>query len=583
MPNTLWRFVDDSGTFVADNPHRISGLYFPLANEAGLMSSVTPNLSGDIKLGQHSFLTLPMSADDLHNSRHGRNFWVYVEGAGAWCLNSLDSDESIVEAGALWHKAIKINKKLGLRIESLNFIPAADDAVELMLVEITNISKKKLRVTPTAAVPIYARSADSLRDHRHVTSLLNRIRLSKYGVIVTPSMTFDERGHRVNERSYFVLGCGEDGEAPLGSFPTVLEFTGEGNNLSNPAAVIKNAPIAGKQGMSRQGKEAMGAIRFRAAVIPAGKTVRYIMALGIVDKGAPEKVFLKYNSQEKIERSLRANKKFWSDKMGAARFSTHDKNFDRWMRWVSIQPVLRKIFGCSFLPDFDYGRGGRGWRDLWQDCLTLLLISPGDARGILINNFGGVRPDGSNATIIGKRNGEFVSDRNNISRVWMDHGVWPFMTLNLYINQSGDKDILFEKAPYFESDRIDTVLGHVLLQHERPFTKIGGRGNFLLEGADWNDGLDMAGEKGESVAFTAAYAGNLNELAALLEKINYKKDVIAGLRQKADGLARRIRKEEWITVKSGHGFFNGYYDNLGNRVEGDSRRGVRMTLTGQVF
>ena len=22
------------------------------------------------------------------------------------------------------------------------------------------------------------------------------------------------------------------------------------------------------------------------------------------------------------------------------------------------------------------GRGGRGWRDLWQDCLSLLLMNP---------------------------------------------------------------------------------------------------------------------------------------------------------------------------------------------------------------
>jgi len=29
--------------------------------------------------------------------------------------------------------------------------------------------------------------------------------------------------------------------------------------------------------------------------------------------------------------------------------------------------------------------------------------------------------------------------------------------------------------------------------------------------------------------------------------------------------------------------FNGYYDNNGARVEGDFPKGVRMTLTGQVF
>ncbi|MFR8331611.1 MAG: hypothetical protein ACLU9S_03885 [Oscillospiraceae bacterium] len=33
---------------------------------------------------------------------------------------------------------------------------------------------------------------------------------------------------------------------------------------------------------------------------------------------------------------------------------------------------------------------------------------------------------------------------------------------------------------------------------------------------DWNDALDMAADRGESVAFTCAYAGNLRELAALI-------------------------------------------------------------------
>jgi len=582
MPNTLWRFINDDASFMARNPDEISRLYFPLVNESGMMSSITPKLHGDIKTGQHSFLTVPVSSEDLANTLYNRNFWLYIDGLGAWSIAFGESDETIVEAGFLWHKVIKTNKKLGVKVEIINFIPVQDEAVELMSIEVTNISKKKWKITPTLAVPIYGRSADNLRDHRHVTSLLNRIRLSKYGVIVTPAMSFDERGHKENKLSYFVFGCEGSSDSPRGFFPTVMEFLGEGGSLEKPKAVLENISPDKKPDIIRQGKETIGAIRFKTLSLNPGKSISYVAAMGITE-GLPEKVFKKFDSLEKINRSLAINKKFWVEKSKGVYFSTEDKDFDRWMKWVGIQPVLRKIFGCSFLPDFDYGKGGRGWRDLWQDLLTLLLIHPEGSRDILINNFAGVRLDGSNATIIGRKQGEFISDRNNISRTWMDHGAWPFMTLNLYINQSGDKDILFEKTPFFESDRIDTVLEHILLQHKRPFTKIGRHGNFLLEGADWNDGLDMARENGESVAFTAAYAGNFFELASLLEKINYKKEIIDELRQKANGLAGRIRKDEWISVNSGYGFFNGYYDNLGRRVEGDHENGVRMTLTGQVF
>jgi len=581
--NALWKFLDDRGTFVAKNPHKISRLYFPLANETGLLSSISPTLHGDIKMSQASFLMVPASSEDLHDSRYNRNFWVHIKGFGAWSAASGEVDRSLVEGGMLWHKVIRTNKRMGLKVEFTNFIPVRDEAVEIMLVELTNTSTKKLHATPTAAIPIYGRSADRLRDHRHASSLFNRIKIHKNGVILTPTMSFDERGHKINTASYFVLGCEAYGNPPSGSFPTIIEFSGEGGNLERPEAVLNNLPPKIKSYPERQGKEAIGAIRFRSTALMPGKSKRYIIVMGITQKERPENIFTRFNSYKKIKAALSLNKESWAKKINLISLDTSNKDFDRWMKWVTLQPTLRKLFGCSFLPDFDYGRGGRGWRDLWQDSLTIILINSHGVRKILINNFGGVRKDGSNATIIGKHEGEFIPDRNNISRVWMDHGLWPFITLDLYINQTGDKDILFKKAPYFESSKIDTVLDHILLQHKRPFSKVGRHGNFRLEGADWNDSLDMAKEHGESVAFTAMYAGNLLCISRLLEEIDYKKKTINSLRKKARLIREHIRKNEWIKTRSGYGFFNGYYDNRGRRVEGDHKNGVRMTLTGQVF
>ena len=583
MTNTLWEFLDDTGTFAAKNPHKLRRIYFPLANEKGLLSSITPTLHGDIKIDQHTFLTPPVSTEDLKETRYNRNFWVYIKGIGSWSAASGEIDESLVTAGMLWHKVTRVNRNIGLKANFTNFIPVTSHTVEIMLVELTNTSGKKLVITPTAAIPIYGRSADRLRDHRHVSSLLNRIKIHKYGLSVKPTMSFDERAHKINITSYFVFGCGIYGNPPIGLFPTMLEFSGEEGNLDRPDAVLKNIPPVKNPVFTRQGKEAIGALRFKTAMLLPGESKKYIVIMGITQKDSPEKIFTNFNSYKKIETALRLNKDYWAKKAGSIRISTGTKDFDRWARWVTLQPALRKLFGCSFLPDFDYGRGGRGWRDLWQDSLTLLLINPRDVRKTIINNFGGVRQDGSNATIIGKKEGEFIPDRNNIQRVWMDHGLWPFIMLNLYINETGDTDILFEKAPYFESKKKGTILEHVLVQHKRPFSKMGLHGNFRLEGGDWNDGLDMAKEKGESVAFTAAYAGNLFALSDLLEKIDFNDETIRDLRQKAGRISDEIRKNEWITTKSGYGFFNGYYDNLGKRVEGDHKKLVRMTLTGQVF
>ena len=60
-------------------------------------------------------------------------------------------------------------------------------------------------------------------------------------------------------------------------------------------------------------------------------------------------------------------------------------------------------------------------------------------------------------------------------------------------------------------------------------------------------------------------------------------DLAWDLQGKSDWLAGHIRKQEWVNSKEGYAWFNGYYDNQGEPVEGDNPGGVRMTLTGQVF
>ena len=146
----------------------------------------------------------------------------------------------------------------------------------------------------------------------------------------------------------------------------------------------------------------------------------------------------------------------------------------------------------------------------------------------------------------------------------------------------------------------------------------------------------MAAENGESVAFTCAYAGNLHTLASILrlmesagetsiplseeieillndqtdmfDSVSEKKKVLteyakscrhnlsgrkknfslstlgANLIQKSNWLTNHIRSQEWIDGKDNEeGWYNSYYDNHGEAVEGFHHEQVRMMLTGQVF
>ena len=73
-------FKDAEGTFSIANPENYSGLYFPIAGTTGLKSSVTPNLGGDSKIDQETFLLEPVTIESLHNNRSTRNFWCRIVG-----------------------------------------------------------------------------------------------------------------------------------------------------------------------------------------------------------------------------------------------------------------------------------------------------------------------------------------------------------------------------------------------------------------------------------------------------------------------------------------------------------------------
>lgn len=548
------RFINENGDFIMEQPENYSYLYFPIAGESGIKSSITPSLGGDSKIDQNTFLLEPVSSENLHNNRSSRNFWCSVEGVGSWSVTgqsaeeeykkfTKEQDKSTLRAGFMWHSIERSSDKYQLQAKITSFVPVLGN-LEIMQVEICNKSSESQSITPTAAIPIYARSADNIRDHRHVTSLLHRITTKEHGVLVKPTLSFDERGHQKNDLIYYVYGVTGKGEKPDSFYPTVEEFIGEGGSFTNPRA-IRDEKNGVKAFEKREGKEAFGGICFDKITLKPGQKETYTILIGVAkDIKEIEEAVKVYDYKEKVDEALQQVKSYYQEKVNVG-YHTGNERYDNYLKWVSFQPILRRMYGCSFLPYHDYGKGGRGWRDLWQDCLALLIMNPSGVRNMIISNFGGVRMDGTNATIIGEKQGEFVADRNNITRVWMDHGFWPFLTTKLYIDQTGDIEILNERVTYFKDKQVErgsskdnewnesygmqqkcekgiiyygSVLEHLLIQNLCAFYEVGDHNHIRMRGADWNDALDMAEENGESVAFTCAYAGNFMELAKYLRK-----------------------------------------------------------------
>ncbi len=682
-----YEFTDSCGSFKMKNPQHTSGLYLPVAGGKGLRSAVAPDFGGDSKLDQNHFLIAPKSVSDLHAERDTRNFWaVFDNGIWSACGASASQeadrftdkeDEVTLEGGRMWQKVTRTGKDNGLKAE-VTLFSLLDNSSEIMTVKFTNTSDSNISFTPVAAVPIYGRSADNIRDHRHVTSLLSRAEVTDRGIIVKPTLSFDERGHQINDTAYFVIGADEKGNSPVSFIADADLFVGEGGTYTRPRSLLDGMDSFKAAPFKVDGKENIGALKFEAVTLASGENASFQVAIGTF-VGAKDTAFNEDKSEDfkaaisaikgadAAEKEFDKSRKYWEN-ITNIHVKTGDKNFDSFMEWIAFQPQLRRIYGCSFLPHHDYGRGGRGWRDLWQDCLALLLTDPEGVRRMILDNFRGVRLDGTNATIIGDKPGEFKADRNGIPRVWMDHGFWPFLTLKLYMDQTGDLDILMDDATYFKDNFVcraekrddayteeygvvqkdDTgkeymgsVLEHLLIENLTAFYDVGDHGKIRLRGADWNDALDMATHKGESVAFTCGYAGNLQDIADYIrlyeaqggskmgllakeiiplifsdgddlfenpsarQKLLYGymeevkssisgekeevdlEELAAALEEKSQDLMNRIRHDEWVCDSEGDGWFNGYYDDNGNRVEGEfdtpDGKNVRMMLTGQVF
>ena len=668
-------YTDDKGSFCMESPQDIEGLYLPLAGAQGLKSAVTPIYAGDSKTDQNHFLYAPKSIRGLSDDADTRNFFLVMKDR-LWSAMGMSAeqilnrytdreDEVTLYGGRMRQRTVRRDKSNGIEAETTITV-LTDEPAELITVKISNKGDKAVTFYPVAALPLYGRSADNLRDHRHVTSLLHRVCVDEYGITLKPVLSFDERGHRLNDTVYFVYGADGDGNAPESFMTDTDAYIGSGSFIRPESLIRPDEKAWLHKGDRTDGGETTAVLRFAQITLLSGESVSYQLTAGITtDVEEARRIAALSRTEAAAKQCFDAVAGYWDDRL-PIHMHTSDTDYDRYMEWIGFQPQLRRIFGCSFLPHHDYGRGGRGWRDLWQDCLALLLTEPESVGEMIAGYFAGVRTDGTNATIIGDEPGEFKADRNGIARVWMDHGFWPFLTLKLYIDQTGDIDILTKEIGYFKDalicradDRDEeyteamgvklrtasgeiykgTILEHLLIQNLTAFYDVGEHNELRLRGADWNDALDMAAERGESVAFSCAYAGNLKDIAAYmriyqaitgndkvsllkeLDKLIFSDDeviygdvsarrgilndymqttsrsvsgeravysieaVVLSLLHKSEYMMKRIRQTEWISDRD-EGWYNSYYTNRGEKAEGtgkDNDTDVRMMLTGQVF
>ena len=106
--NKLYKFLSDDVSFISKKNPPIRTIYFPLCgtHSSSLKSSISPYLSGDIKIDTIRYLTKPVSTEDLRNPT--RNFFIFIKDKGVISLaDDTQSASFTLEAGQLWQKITK--------------------------------------------------------------------------------------------------------------------------------------------------------------------------------------------------------------------------------------------------------------------------------------------------------------------------------------------------------------------------------------------------------------------------------------------------------------------------------------------
>lgn len=516
------------------------GYYFPLFNMKGLVSSITPYFAGDLKKGYYNYALKPATETDLFNLTNQRNVYFFVDGV-RYDLNGQLShqqdDDLEYSIEKLAQRVVRTNDKF--KINSLSFVPV-DETLEVHQIEFINTSDKVVELEVITAFPFYSRSPENIFDHRHVTSLLNDVKVLENGIVNKPTLSFDERGHKENLVNYSFFAFSDKTKA-VKYLPVLDEFINGGTNLYPKGLFEKGYQV----GDTIKGYEAMGAIGFNKVIVKPNEPISFTLLMGIhEDYNLMLEEVNKYKDTNYLEKAYDKTINYFDEINSYIKFELNSSERIEQLNWVTLQPILRRHLGNSYMPHHDYGKGGRGWRDLWQDLLALIFSNDKTVKESIVGNFAGVRIDGSNATIIGSLPFEFKADRNKIVRVWSDHGAWPLLTVKLYIDETGDKDIIFTNQKYFDDqfthytkqtkvdvssnnvlkiekeEYLGTILEHLLLQNIVGYFNVGKNGFTKLEDADWNDGLDMANKLGETVPFTMFYLNNIRVIVDILKNVD---------------------------------------------------------------
>ncbi|KAI1387660.1 glycoside hydrolase family 94 protein [Hypoxylon trugodes] len=364
---------------------------------------------------------------------------------------------------------------LGIRVEMALVIPT-HDVVELWSVQVSNLSGRPRKISVYPYFPFgYMSWMNQEAEWR-----------SDLGGIVSSSVTPYQKAADyfknkfLKDKSYFLC------ETPPVSWEAMQQaFEGEGG-LHAPSSLLQ--PELSRS--EARYETPVAAAQYRAD-LKANEQHEYRFLFGpAYDDAEIREVREKYLNKEGFARTAREYAEYIAKGKGCLKIETPDKHVDNFVNnWLPRQ--------CYYHGDVNRLTTDPQTRNYLQDNMGMSYIKPEVARRAFIiavsqQEKNGAMPDGILLT-----EGAELKYINQIPHT--DHCIWLPVTLEAYLSETGDYDLLKEEVKGMHGDTF-TVFERFSRAMDWLLSARDERGLSYIAQGDWCDPLNMVGYKGKGVS-----------------------------------------------------------------------------------
>ncbi|MHC1783819.1 MAG: glucoamylase family protein [Anaerolineaceae bacterium] len=349
------------------------------------------------------------------------------------------------------------------------------------------------------------------------------------------------------------------------------EFLGRNGDPAIPAALHR----LGLETRLLPGEDPCGVLQLHLDLLPGGvEEIYFVLGQGDTRDHALE-LARKYHDSVYVGAALEKTHVFWEGLLGKVQVHTPEPAADLILnRWMLYQSLSCRVWGRSA---FYQPSGAFGFRDQLQDVLALAAIDPAITRSQILNAARHQFSEGDVMHWWHPPTGRGVRTRISDDLLWL-----PYVTA-AYIEASGDMRILEENIPFLEAPplKMDEMERYneypqaketsSLMEHCRRAiekgTTTGPHELPLIGTGDWNDGMNLVGEKGrgESVWLAWFLCDVLERFAGIYERLG-ESEMAQNYRARGKEYAAAVERSAW----DGDWYLRAFYDDgspLGSRLE----------------